>query len=134
MRFVLDASIVVSWALQDEHSERSEEILLKVCANQAICPGQLWYEVRNALVIAERRGRMNPGDSDRFLADLENLPIQLHHDCDSATTMRLARAHKLSVYDAAYLQIAVEMQLPLATIHRKLESAAKRERVKILSG
>ena len=134
MRFVLDASIVAAWALQDERSDEGEKLLLKVCANQAICPGQLWYEVRNALVVAERRGRMNPEDSDRFLADLENLPIDFHHDCDSAITMRLARVHKLSAYDAAYLQIAIQMQIPLATLDRKLESAARREGVTVLSG
>ncbi len=134
MQFVLDASVAAAWALQDERSDKAEELLLKACANRAICPGQLWYEVRNALVVAERRGRMNPDDSDRFLADLENLPIQFHHGCDSASTMRLARLHKLSVYDAAYLQMAVEMQLPLATIDRKLETAARREGVQILSG
>lgn len=134
MRFVLDASVAAAWALQDEQSEKAEKLLLKACANRAVCPGQLWYEVRNALVVAERRGRMNPDDSDRFLADLEKLPIDFHHGCDSAGTMRLARAHKLSVYDAAYLQIAVEMHLPLATIDRKLESAAKREGVTVLAG
>ena len=134
MRFVLDASVAAAWALQDEHSERAEKLLLKTCANQAICPGQLWYEVRNALVIAERRGRMNPADSDRFLADMEKLPIRFHHDCDSASTMHLARLHKLSACDAAYLQIAIEMQLPLATIDRKLELAAKRAGVTVLSG
>lgn len=133
MLFVLDASVAAAWALHDEHSEKAEKLLMKVCANEAICPGQLWYEVRNALVIAERRGRMKPADSDRFLADLDTLPIEFHHGCDSVATMRLARAHKLTVYDAAYLQIAIEMRLPLATIDHKLETAAKKEGVRVLS-
>ncbi|MFZ0392996.1 MAG: type II toxin-antitoxin system VapC family toxin [Terracidiphilus sp.] len=124
MPVVLDASVVAAWAFSDERNESAKEILFKVRKEGAVAPVLLWYEIRNALVIAEWRGRILPEESDNFLADLENLPIEID-DCDYRNIVRLARVYKLAVYDATYLEIALRRSLFLATIDNKLAQAAK---------
>jgi predicted nucleic acid-binding protein len=94
----------------------------------------LWFEIRNALIVAERRGRILAADTDRFLDDLEKLAIEIDFRCDSRNTLRLARIHNLAAYDAAYLEVAMRRQFPLATIDQKLAQAAKAEGVNVVSG
>ena len=84
-----------------------------------------WFEVRNVLVINERRGRIDPPGSAAFLADLETLPISFDRQSDSATVLALAREHRLTVYDAAYLELARRLEAPLATLDRRLAAAAR---------
>jgi predicted nucleic acid-binding protein len=91
-----------------------------------------WFEVRNVLVINERRGRINQTGSAAFLADLEKLPISFDRQSDSETVLALARAHRLTVYDAAYLELALRADAPLATLDQQLVRAARTARVPLL--
>jgi predicted nucleic acid-binding protein len=67
--------------------------------------------------------------SAAFLRDLGLLPIRLESAGDEAILMTLARKRKLTVYDAAYLELAKREGLPLATLDRDLEKAAIAEGV-----
>jgi predicted nucleic acid-binding protein len=125
MGLVLDSSIVGCWCFPDESSPVADAAFDQLGADQASVPVLWWFEVRNVLVINERRGRIDPPGSAAFLADLETLPIIFDRLSDSETILALARAHRLTVYDAAYLELARRMDAPLATLDRKLAAAAR---------
>ncbi len=132
MAFVLDASIAAAWALPDESSSLANRMLTRTESEDAVVPALWWYEVRNILVIAERRKRITASDADAFLRNLERLSIRIAELGDSQLILRIARDHRLSVYDAAYLELALRENLPLATLDRTLALAAVPERVSIL--
>ena len=82
----------------------------------AVVPGIWWYELRNALVVNERRGRIGAEDVRASLADLAEMRISLDTDHDGGVVLDLARRHGLSVYDAAYLEVAARRGLPIASL------------------
>ena len=90
----------------------------------AVVPGIWWYELRNALVVNERRGRLGAADSRSTLADLREMRITIDHEHDEALLLDLSRQHELSVYDAAYLEVALRLGLPLASLDQRLCEAA----------
>jgi predicted nucleic acid-binding protein len=123
MRFVLDASVAITWAMRDEDHPIADLAFLEIQSGSAIVPGIFWYEVWNILVVNERRNRIAPVDSAQFIRDLEQFSIVL--DSSSGThLMDLSRKFKLSVYDAAYLAAAQSNRLPLATLDKDLRDAA----------
>ena len=126
---VLDSSITMAWVLRDEQSAQADATLEQVTSIGGVAPALWWIEVRNVLVIAERRGRLTPEDTAVALQALDALGIHLDHTPDSASLFRLARTHGLSVYDALYLELAMRQQRPLATLDHKLRSAAQAEGV-----
>lgn len=128
MSLVLDSSVALSWLLPDEESAGAGALLDRVVISRAWVPA-LWHlEVANALLMAVRRGRIDAGFREASLQDLALLPIQVDPDTHRfgwSVTLQLAERHDLSVYDAAYLELALRLSLPLATLDRKLSSAAK---------
>jgi predicted nucleic acid-binding protein len=132
MRFVLDASIVITWAMHDEAQPQADLAFTCLQAGSAIVPGIWWYEVRNILIVNERRGRIDPADSMQFLRDLNAFRIDVQFPQDELRVIELARKHSLSIYDAAYLALAMREHLPLSTLDQRLESAARVEGVGLL--
>lgn len=133
MTFVLDVSATVAWCLPDEESEAANRALDRLQGDEAVVPALWWFELRNALVVNERRGRLVETDTALFLAKLERLPILLdERPGRSDLVLALARRHGLSVYDAAYLEAAVRRGAPLATLDRKLVAAAQAEGVGVV--
>jgi predicted nucleic acid-binding protein len=125
---VLDASSTLNWCFEDESESDTDQLIDRVAAAGALVPAIWPLEVANALVVAERRERITRAESDAFLALVEELPIAV--DAGTAArafheTMVLAREHGLSSYDAAYLELALRSQLPLATNDESLRQAAK---------
>jgi predicted nucleic acid-binding protein len=133
MAFVLDASVVGPWALADEPSEAANRIATRLFVEEAIVPPLWWYEVRNLLVVCERRSRIEKSDSDYFLARLDRYPIKIDPEVAKDETLVLARKHRLTIYDAAYLELAIRSSVPLATLDRALEGAARSEGVEIVA-
>lgn len=130
--FVLDNSVAMRWHLaSDKASDQryAESVLSSLAGADAEVPN-LWHlEATNVLIGAERRGDTTMGEIERFIAQLENLPIQvdaLTANHGFTRTMSLARAYKLSSYDAAYLELAIRKDLPLATLDKNLLKAAKK--------
>jgi predicted nucleic acid-binding protein len=123
---VVDASIALAWCFEDEHDDRADAVLDMVAAQGAVAPGHWSLEVANGLLAAERRGRLSAEDTlraQRLLADLaiEVVPVEL-----GATTnglLDVARAHGLTAYDAAYLDLAQFRGLALGTLDDDLVRA-----------
>lgn len=127
MAFVLDASIAACWAFPDERHPRADAAFTRIRTEEAVVPSLWWFEVRNILVVNERRKRITESDTIGFLRDLSRLPIRLDRDPEEAVVLRLARTHRLSVYDASYLELALREAIPLATLDAELAAAALAE-------
>jgi predicted nucleic acid-binding protein len=125
--FVVDASVTLSWHLDDEPNAYSDKILGRLASESALVP-RLWcLEIANGLLIAERRGRITAAHSSHVHQALANLPItadDLSLDLALGSILSVARFQNLSAYDASYLELAMRGGLPLATLDEKLRTAA----------
>jgi len=126
---VLDCSVTAAWIIEDEASPGTHAVLSRVIEVGACAPDLWWTEMRNVLVVSERRGRLTEEQTSRALTEIDALEIRLDSAADSVSTLRLARIHRLSVYDARYLELAVRDQRPLATLDQRLARAAIAEGV-----
>ncbi len=125
---MLDASVTLSWAFEDEDGGYADSVLEALSEDGAVVPLLWCYEIANALVAGERRKRISSADVTRFLALLGDLPIEFEATSSGRLPelVSLARAHGLSAYDAAYLDVALRRGLPLATRDHSLMAAARR--------
>lgn len=123
--FVLDASATAAWVLPDEENALANAVVFRLRDSGALVPAIWWYEVRNLPVVNERRGRTTREKTTAFLASLSRLRILIDRLPLDSHVMDLARAHHLSYYDAAYLELALREQLPLATVDKPLRRAAE---------
>lgn len=135
MSFVLDNSVALAWCFEDEQTPEVMTLLDRLAEEGAVAP-QLWpIEALNALITAERRGRIDHA-TRVLLADLlTQLPIALDEETAQhlwGATAELAERHRLSAYDATYLELALRMGAPLATRDAALIRAAKSEGVIVL--
>ena len=135
MSFVVDNSIALAWCFEDEQTDASQALLDRVVETGAAAP-QLWpLEALNGLLSAERRGRLAAGVRHRLAGLLSDLPITIDDETAGrvwVATAQLAERHRLTAYDAAYLELAVRLGLPLATADQALMDAARDEGVKLL--
>jgi predicted nucleic acid-binding protein len=131
MPFVLDASIVHDWAFDERH-HTAAAVRGRLRTESAAAPGLWWFEVRNGLVVAERRGRVTEQQTARFLREILRLAIAFDSSPNEASVLGLARRHRLTVYDAAYLELALRKDLPLATLDGALARAAQAEAVPLI--
>jgi predicted nucleic acid-binding protein len=124
---VVDSSVAVAWCFPDEQGPYPQSVLDSLALAGAVVPSLWPLEVANALLMGERRKRSTPDETVKSVQFLDSLPIAV----DDATgvqafghTLHLARAHNLSAYDAAYLELTMRRGLPLATLDDKLKAAA----------
>jgi predicted nucleic acid-binding protein len=135
-RFVLDVSVVLTWCFPDENdalAARAAEMFAR--GDTAIVPSFWPHEVLNALLVAEKRDRISTALVRSFLNDLVKLPIVPQHVPSAAVfsdIQGLSREHDLTAYDAAYLSLAIDTNLPLATLDAALIRAIKRSGVERL--
>ena len=129
MAFVPDASVAAAWVLPDEEAALADLALGRLGAETAKTPGVFWHELRNLLLTAERRGRIDERHADASMARLRRLPIVCPSDTDDREVMALARAHRLTAYDASYLALAIREGCALASLDRRLNEAAAAEGV-----
>ena len=126
--FVIDASVVMSWCFEDEDDGYSTAVLESLAEAEAFAPSVWALEVGNVIVVAERKKRLGEASSVRFLALLAELPIKVEEEPPGRMLkeiLSLARAHRLSTYDASYLDLAMRLGLPIATLDEALISAAQ---------
>lgn len=97
-------------------------------------PGLWWFEVRNTLIINERRKRIAERAVSEFLRRLSILDVRVDATPNEPDMLELARRHRLTVNDAAYLELARREGIALATLDRELADAAKAERVELIGG
>jgi predicted nucleic acid-binding protein len=129
MAFVLDASVTACWAFQDEDHPYAALAFNRIRSEEAVVPALWWFEVRNILVVNERRQRIAESDTASFLQYLSRLRIRMDRSPEESGVLRLARSHRLSVYDAAYLELALREKIQLATLDTHLQTAAIAEGV-----
>lgn len=130
---VVDCSTTAAWILSDEQSRVADFALEVVRGKGALVPALWWLEIRNALLRAERLGRIEPGDTDAALSSLQRLRIQLDHAPREDEVMRLARTCGLTAYDAVYLDLALRDHRRLATLDRKLAKAARSVGIEVIA-
>ena len=128
MTFVLDCSVTMAWVFPDEATAETARLRDALRDGRAFVPALWPIEVANVLLAATRRGRIAEADWPRIWRNLEALPITI----EPASVPRIrgrvldvASANGLSVYDATYLELAVRMRLPLATLDRALADVAR---------
>jgi predicted nucleic acid-binding protein len=123
---VLDASLTMAWYFDDESTATTDALLDRVSDAGAVAPTLWRLEVANAFQTAIRRKRIDAAYRDGALTELALLPIAIDADTGTfawTTTLRLAERFTLTVYDAAYLELAQRRSLPLATLDEPLRAA-----------
>ena len=133
---VLDCSVALSWCFEDEATKAGEALLDRLLDEQAAVPA-LWHlEIANVLALAERKKRISTAESSAFVGLIGAISLAV----DAETPMRalgdvlnLARTHDLTAYDAAYLELAMRLGVPLATRDEHLRKAAKKTGVPLLN-
>ena len=135
--FIADASVTLPWCFEDEASTWTESLLDRLGRRESITVPAHWpIEVANALLMAMRRGRVTLAKIEGFVEDLQSLAIHIEPPLAPSRWLELlafAAKHKLTVYDAAYLDLANRTRLPLATLDEQLVSAALRENTPLLA-
>ena len=134
MPFVLDASVTACWLMPDERHPVAEAARIRMAEDVATVPALWWFEVRNFLIVNERRSRIGAAQTSRALALLTGLPMAVDRSPDEATILGLARRHRLTVYAATYLELALRESAPLATLDVALAAAARAESASLIGG
>jgi predicted nucleic acid-binding protein len=135
MSLVLDCSITLAWVYADETTAPVRQVFDLVSQGVAWVPSLWRLEVANVLEMSTRRGRHDAAFRNATLADLTHLPIQVDGETDIRAwteTLDLAERHRLTMYDAAYLELAQRRSFPLATLDRDLRRAAGAQKVRLL--
>jgi predicted nucleic acid-binding protein len=133
--FVVDCSIAMAWLFHDEATPKTSALLNRLATDTALVPAWWFVEITNVLAMAERKGRITARQSDAFIADLSKLGIERDNQApDRAFThlLALCRTHRLTSYDAIYLDLAIRRSLPLATLDEDLRKAAGKLGVALL--
>jgi predicted nucleic acid-binding protein len=128
---VLDGSVALHWLFHDGPIARIDAIMDKIAQGWTIEVPAIWpYEIVNGMIIGQRRGRINAAEAAVFLSLLKELPITIHgvpSDLDTADLLAAQQSALhwgLTAYDAAYLQLAMTLKIPLATFDQQLAKAA----------
>ncbi len=133
--FVIDASLALNWCFEDEVTLDTERVMSSLETTYAIAPSFFALELQNGLWMAERRSRITAPQSNEIWRRLQVFDIRLASSTTlskRAILVELARISGLAVYDAAYLELAEQTGLPLATLDEKLCKAAVARQVVLL--
>jgi predicted nucleic acid-binding protein len=125
---VIDSSITLSWCFEDERTDVTATLLYRVAETGALVPALWRLEVANGLQVAVRRGRIDVAYRDATIADLRDLAIDVDPETDRrawSEILQLADRFRLTLYDAAYLELAQRRQLPLASLDNELRAAGQ---------
>jgi predicted nucleic acid-binding protein len=134
LNVVIDASVSLGWVFEDESDAYADGVLDALRASEAVAPALWPLEVTNGLLTAERRGRISSAEAIAILRTLMMLPIVVEpfSRTDAFTAVHgIGQKHRLSAYDATYLELARRLGVPLATADRALRDAAHAEGVAI---
>lgn len=135
MALALDASTLLSWYFNDEASPTAA-FVDRLAREEVIVPNHFEAEVANGVLIGERRGRSTPSQAANLVAFIENVSPEVDAGPSGGIfglILPLARAYKLTVYDAIYLELAERRGLALATLDKDLTRAAKAAGLDVIS-
>jgi predicted nucleic acid-binding protein len=133
--FVLDASMALSWCFEEEAGEISKELFDRMERETALIPAWWFLEITNVLAIAQRKGRLDSFQVSSFIETVDLLSLEVDNEAPNRAfkhLLPLCEHHGLSSYDAAYLDLAIRRQLPLATLDAPLAKAARKSGVPII--
>lgn len=134
--FVIDASAIANWFFSDERTTAVEQLFRDLASTHAVAPALAFYEIQSLLRSAEKRSRISPDEADAMWVALGRVDIRFDTSLpllDSPRLIELSRQFAgLTVYDAAYLDLAIRMHLSLATMDDALRAAAKQAAVPLL--
>jgi predicted nucleic acid-binding protein len=130
---VVDCSVAAAWALADEAGDWTHSARTAVERVGMVVPWLFWFEIRNILIVNERRNRIDIADVERFIRELPKMIADVDDEPNGPVVMTLARSHQLTAYDAAYLELAARRNLPLCTLDQQLIAAAKKTAVNLWS-
>ena len=133
---VVDASVALAWCFPDEGSDYADGVLVKLEGQTILVPAVWGLEVANAVLVGERAKRLRPPEIRRFTTLLQSLSLAQDVQPIGAyvsNVLPIAREYSLSAYDAAYLELAIRHEAPLATLDGKLRQAAQKAGIKIFS-
>jgi len=134
--FVLDASAGGTLCFEDEDRSMAQVVLSLMDERPPVHVPAAWFvEMGNVLWVAERRGRLTSEEVDQAVSFLHSLPLVVDTDYRSGlwAARRLGRQFDIAIYDALYLELAIRMGLPLATVDRKQAAAAKSAGVSLIA-
>lgn len=132
MSLVIDSSVTLAWFFDDERTDGADAVMRQVAKSGAVVPSLWRLEVANALQAALRRKRITAAFRDATLADLLSFAIAVDPETDRqawGATLALAERCRLTLYDAAYLELAQRLRLPLASLDEELRAACRAVRV-----
>jgi predicted nucleic acid-binding protein len=126
--FVLDASVAAAWCFQTEATKYTQALLEAIAGGgrEAVAPTLFAYEIRNTVLTGLRRKRIERMDAEEFLISLRDLQLHLIEPAVFDSVIAVAIDYGLTFYDASYLNIALQYQLPLASLDAALTRAAER--------
>ena len=134
--FVVDCSMAMAWLFHDEATPQTGAVPNRLAIETALVPPLWFIEITNVLAIAERKGRITQAQSSAFISDLDKLEIERDDEVtERAFThlLTLCRTHRLTSYDAVYVDLAVRRSLPLATLDDQMRKAASKLGVRLLA-
>jgi predicted nucleic acid-binding protein len=137
MSLVLDSSVALAWIYANETTDTVLQLFDTVRVHGAWVPGLWRWEIANVLQSNVRRKRHSADFRDQALSSLAMLPVKVDPEADRQAwsgAVELAERHGLTVYDAAYLEIALRRRIPLATLDRQLIAAAAEDSIQLLGG
>ena len=129
IKFVLDCSVALSWCLVDEDDDYAKAVLALMPEAEAWVPEIFTLEIANTLLVAERRNRMISTQTASAIHLIESLPVFIDSQTSASALgaiLNLGREQGLASYDAAYLELAIRLKLPLVTLDERLAKAATR--------
>ena len=133
-RLVLDASVTLCWLFEDQATAYTDSVLDWLGGGDGAVAPAIWpFEIANAVAVAERRKLVNPSQAVAFLQTLGQLSIAVDRKIEQIfnAVLEAARRHRLSAYDAGYLELAMREALPLATLDAALRNAARAAGVRL---
>jgi predicted nucleic acid-binding protein len=128
--FVADASVAIAWVHPAQATAETDAMLARLAAGDSLVVPALWpLEVANALTVLRRRRKLTPDEARIAIEILRELPVVIDHEAAALAFTRLvdlASKHELTVYDAAYIELAMRRQLPLSSNDARMKQAAIR--------
>jgi len=134
---IIDCSITMSWCFADEATAESQQLARSLQQTTALVPAHWFLEVANVLWTTQRKKRISCADAAVFVARLRSIDIEVDHEAAARAfdhILPLCDRHALTSYDAAYLELALRRQLPLASLDKELCSAAASLGIQVLGG
>ena len=134
--FILDCSVYMSWCFNEETIKASSKILNSITKKGIIVPSLWVYEVTNTLTVSVRRKKLTVADAHDLINNIQLLPIEFDKPTieNMSNIFNIANEHKLSAYDAAYIELALRTNTQIASFDKEVIKVSGKLGIKIFNG